>query len=260
MLEQLIGDGRWDGQAGIIRQLRREGGEDVEVEDQRQQQPLYASSETRRSTSSKDSDDAVREKILHLLSQFHLDNQFVSERVVSRYYKLYEHRRRQKMLQGSSNREKVALVFSICSVLHEEGIPRPVKQVAEVCGLPRSHCGRILKVRQELKLEEVDGKKGQKKAPEYKEAQPEDYISTLCLHLNVPFSVAQQAERMVQTNEVRWKLYGRKPQHLAGAAVEKVLLARGFPSMATIISRELGCSPTSVRKTANHIPNKLCWE
>lgn len=260
VLETLVGDGRRVGGGGgpgfvhhrLGGSVSDERGEDVGTE------------ATCCPTSSLWSTDCIRERVAHLLAHFHLDNQYVVERVAQHYYELYERRKRRKLVVGSANRDRVAMVYSIVKVLHQEGMPRPVRQVAAVCGMPRAQLSKILRVQRELKVSDVE-KRGERRGSrvlkdEYTEAKAEDYVNTLCLHLNIPFAVGQQAERILQTDSVRWRLYGRKPQHLAGAALEKVLLSKGMPSQVDNISRELDCNPNSVRKMIHLIPTNLCWQ
>ena len=192
-----------------------------------------------------------KETVLHLLSQFNLDSDQVGQKAWEKFEKIYERRRREKKLQGSENREKVALVFAIATTLNEEKIPRPISHIANVCGLPARHLGRVLKINETLKLEERAC---------FSDAQPGDYVNALCAHLQIPFSVGQQSERMLEREEIKWRLFGHRPQHLAAAAVEKVLRVRGMPSRLKDLCRELACGEGSVSQILSKIPSRLCLE
>ena len=181
---------------------------------------------------------------MQLLSQFHMDNQYVVERVLRLYCFLYENRKKVGKIQGSPNRRKVAMSFSICKVLHREGMPRPVRHVAAVCGLPSQQHGRLLRAGRELKLQNRE----EQKAGEYTEAKAEDYVQTLCIHLGLPFALGQEAERVLQLDAVRWQLYGRRPHHLAGGVIERLLQYRQCPSKLDAICATLGCSAASIKK------------
>ena len=192
-----------------------------------------------------------KDTILHLLSQFNLDSDQVGQKAWEKFEKIYERRRREKKLQGSGNREKVALVFAIATTLNEEKIPRPISHIANVCGLPPHHLRRVLKINKTLKLE--------KKAC-FSDAHPRDYVSALCAYLQIPFSVGQQSERMLDREEIKWGLFGHRPQHLAAAVVEKVLIARGMSSRLKDLCRELACGEGSVNQILMKIPSHLCTE
>ena len=191
-----------------------------------------------------------RERIFEILTQFHLDTEAVGEKVWRKYSRLYEKRRREKSLHGSENREKAALVFAIASTLNEERIPRPVGQIASVCGFPRRHLRRLLKIEKTLQLE-----KGRR--VEFASANAVDYVNALCAHLDIPFSVGLQAERILEDEDLKWALFGHRPQHFAAAAIEGVLKARGMPSKQKELCRELGCGKTSIKRLVQKIPRRM---
>jgi transcription initiation factor TFIIIB Brf1 subunit/transcription initiation factor TFIIB len=184
------------------------------------------------------------------LSQFHLDTDWVGNKAWEKYSRIYEKRRRNKSLHGSENREKAALVFAIASTLNEEKIPRPIGQIASVCGFPRRHMRRLLKIEKTLRLEE-----GERET--FPSPDPVDYVNALCVYLDIPFSVGLQAERILENEELKWALYGHRPQHFAAAAIEGVLKARGFPSKQRELSRELGCGISSIKRLVQKIPRRL---
>jgi transcription initiation factor TFIIIB Brf1 subunit/transcription initiation factor TFIIB len=194
-----------------------------------------------------------KEKIFHILSKFHLDTQEVGEKVWDKYEKIYEGRRRRNELHGSENREKVALVFAISTVLNEERIPRPIAHIADLCGLPSHHLRRVLKIRDSLNL-------GKGVTSDYSDGRAEDYVNAVCAHLGISFSVGQQAERMLDRREIKWALFGHRPHLLAASVIECVLRARGKKSRITDLCRELKCGESSVKRIMAKIPPNLCHE
>ena len=208
--------------------------------------------------------ESGRDKVLHLLSKLQLDTEEMGDKVWRRYEELYEGRRRRGEVRGSENREKVALAYSIMSVLNDEGAPRPFAHIADLCQLPRSHRRRVLHVEKTLRLSGRERGRGRgrtrtrtRQLDDDTEAAP-DFVNSLCAQMGIPFSVSQQAERVLHNESVKWGLFGHRPQHLAAAAIEKVLLSRGMPSRERDLAREIGCASIAVRRLASKIPPELC--
>jgi len=193
------------------------------------------------------------EKVLHILSKFHLDTDEVGRKVWEKYERIYENRKRRNEIHASENREKVALVYAICTVLNKERIPRPIGHIADLCGLSRHHLRRVLKIRETLNL-------GKEVLEDYSDGRAEDYVNAVCAHLGIPFSVGQQAERMLERREIKWALFGHRPHLLAAAVIDSVLKARGGKSRIADLCRELNCGENSVKRIMRKIPSKLCYE
>lgn len=185
--------------------------------------------------------------LFHLLSKFFLDNNDIGEKVWEKFYECYEGRRRRKEIRSSQTNEQLAMAHSIHSVLVQEQIPRPVKYIADLCGIPSNHQKKLLKIGQVLQTKDV-----------YLEVNADDYVHTLCLHLHIPFAIALQAERVLQREEVKYGLYGRRPQYLAAAAVERVLEVRGYPSRLKDLCKTMECSQSNVRCISRMIDPKYC--
>jgi hypothetical protein len=195
----------------------------------------------------------AKEKVFHLLSKFHLDTQELGTKVWKRYEKIYEGRKIRKELHASINREKTALVFAISTVLNEEKIPRPISHIANVCELPPHHLRRVLKIKDVLNL-------GKSVSADFLDGYASDYVNAVCAHLEIPFSVGQQAERILDRREIKWAFYGHRPHLLAAAVIESVLRTRGERSRIKDLCGELDCGENSVKRIMAKIPVNLCYE
>ena len=195
--------------------------------------------------------NAVLSKIYQILGVFHLDNEYITTRVFNRVFKIYFSRVQQNLLHPTLRREKIALTFSIACVLNEESIPRPISFIANVCGLPLDQRKNLLNVQRELQLDFP---------AKFIDAQPEDFVNGLCVHFELPFSVGQQAERILSRREIKYGLFGHKPHYLAVAAITKVMVLRNMKCPFTKLCKEIECRETTIRKIIDKIPDEMCFE
>ena len=194
--------------------------------------------------------DKEKKWVYHLLSKLFLDNKNVGEKVWKRFFTCYEERRRKREIRYSSKNKALAIAYSIHSVLCEEKISRPVKYILTLCGVPSNQEKNLLHVGRELGLN--------KKKVLYTDVLPEDLVHTACLHLEIPFAVAQQAERVLQNDIIKYGLYGRKPQCITAAVIEKVLQTKMLPSQIKALSEIMNCTIGTIKHIMKFIPLKLC--
>ncbi len=133
--------------------------------------------------------------------------------------------------------------------------------VANACLLPPSQRKRLLKIEQELGLEEKT---------EYIDATPGDFVCSICANLNIAFSVGQQAELVLSKDCVRWGLYGHKPHYLAVAAIARVMQARTMGKIGGVqeermdddklneLCESVGCLRSTIQKIMEKIPIYVC--
>jgi transcription initiation factor TFIIIB Brf1 subunit/transcription initiation factor TFIIB len=193
----------------------------------------------------------VLDKILRLLGVFHLDNEYIATRVFNRVFKVYFSRVQQKLLQPTLRRERIAMAFSIASVLNEEAVPRPLSFIANVCGLPPDERKCLLNVQRVLRLDFPAS---------FTDARPEDFVSGLCLHFELPFSIGQQAERILSRSEIKYGLFGHKPHHLALAAIVKVIGMRNLKCSFNHLCTEIECHEATIKRIMKKIPDHMCFE
>ena len=191
------------------------------------------------------------DKIQSVLSLFYLDSELFVTRIFNLLDKIYFQQVQKKSIPPSRSREKVALVYCILRVLNEEGAPRPMEFIANACLLPPSQRKRVLKMERELRLE---GKM------EFIDAAPGDFVSSICAHLNISFSVSQQAELVLSRDCVRWGLYGHKPHYLAVAAIARVMQSRNMTDRVNELCEVVGCLRTTIQHIMSKIPVHICME
>ena len=162
----------------------------------------------------------------------------------------YEARRKKGEIRGTRSKENLALAHAIHLVLSKEKIPRPIKYIASLCQVPTSDYKKLLNIADCLS---INGKR-----EVYQESPPEDYVHTLCQYLQIPFSVAQQSERVLQRDEIKFGMCGRRPQNLAAAAVVRVMQVRGLPSRLLDICEAMDTSQGQISQIAYRISSEFC--
>jgi hypothetical protein len=129
----------------------------------------------------------------------------------------------------------------------------PISHIASICELPPQHLRRVLKIKNVLNL-------GKNISLDFLDGEAADYVNTDCAHLEIPFSVAQQAERILDRREIKWAFFGHRPHLLAAAVIETVLRTRGERSRIKDLCGELECGESSVKRIMAKIPVNLCYE
>ncbi len=162
------------------------------------------------------------------------------------YWKIYGGRPEapSKGFRRSRHKERVAVAFAVCNTLAEEGMPRPVRYVTELCGLtsalPLLHLTKSLR----LGEDEISGMTPSEHT--LLEPSPQEYVDTFCAHLGIPFHVAGLIRERV--GRLQWELFGRSPSVLVAAAATAVLRELGelSPERSRTLCSELDCSPETV--------------
>lgn len=155
-----------------------------------------------------------RNEVKDLLSFFHLeDNEEAVNRIVDLFVMLKEKKQCQKLskiffsdFRFANSTDKAILGFCVVRVLNELKIPRPLSSIVMVCQLKSSK--QILKIADLLSLN-----------IEFDEVGPEGHVDILCAILAIPFICGKLARQLIEDGHLRWKLYGMRPHHIAGAAI-----------------------------------------
>ena len=180
--------------------------------------------------------ETVRESILDVLSVFHLEGGEETRDKAEQWF-LYLAQRREKSGKKLRGKEvRVMLAFSIVRTLNQLGMPRPTASVAELCGL--DSCSEILRLGDSLqrgfagdstsssatrKTRDASAEREKEVAGE--EKGPEAHVSTLCALLGIPFVLSHTTRQLIDVAELRWRLYGSRPHHIAAGALLSVVAA-----------------------------------
>ena len=163
--------------------------------------------------------EMARERIVHYLSQFHMDTEEMADSVLENYWKIYGGRENGKNgFRKSRRKQAVAFTFSLCNVMAKEGVPRPPGFVADVCRLKKEHRKKILQIPKSLNFGREERAQLRRSDYELQESEAEDYIDTLCAFSNVPFHIASRIRETAQ--RATWLLHGRQPTVLAAASMQ----------------------------------------
>lgn len=148
-----------------------------------------------------------------------MDNDFVLERAVETYDKIYASRRNSLGFRKSEYTQKVAIAFAITNTLIRNNMPRPIDYILTVCELESRR--PLLHLKEYLHLSEKELEHLRKEDYELQDDNPEDYVDIVCAHLNIPFHVASKACALIAS--VRWHVSDRSPTVLVAAAIQAVL-------------------------------------
>lgn len=186
---------------------------------------------------------SARDEIRGYLDQFNLDNEFVLQRVLHNYEKIYGNRTVKPGFRKTEYKHRTALAFSLCNVLSREKMPRPIQYIVELFGLDTSRA--LLDIPRALNFGAEEHRALPLRQYELQDSYPQDYIDVLCAHLRLPFKIATAARE--KSEEVRWKFYGHHPTVIAGAALQEVLASTPHSSeLDREICLGLGCQQKAV--------------
>lgn len=194
----------------------------------------------------------IREEFRSCLEQFNLDNEYVLERVLDNYQKIYGGREVKPGFRKTQNRHKIAAAFSIYNILVRERAPRPVQYIADLFNL--ESCRSLLNLTAALKITKSEQKRIPRRYYELQDTSPEDYIDVLCAHLTIPFDVASTARERAES--VKWELYGRHPTVIAAAVLQEEVSTLDYPGLNKKICFELNCRQKSVAAARKKISFK----
>lgn len=202
---------------------------------------------------------ARRDRIIQVLSKFHLDNGYVVERVLADYNAVYGHRKPRRGFRKSEYKSRLATAFAVCRQLILLGAPRPPRHVAILCGL--SDAGALLKVDKLLNMNRRETKMELHKMPD---ADPNDYVDLICCSLYLPRKLACLARELMAASRIRWLMYGRNPTHIASAVLFSLMCKMGELStkgreaareqLLTELSVNAGCKAECITHIAELMP------
>ncbi len=178
-----------------------------------------------------------------MLELFHLDNEYVRERVLEDYNRVYRDRPARRGFRKSEAKDRLALAFAVCRQLNRLGAPRPPSQVAAACGVEDP--GSLLRAARLLNMTREEARSGLGDLPD---ALPGDYVDLLCGNLHLPRRLGCLARGLIEAARVRWLMYGRNPGHIAGGVLHSVLVKLGESRpdelagrIASVLDCQAGC-------------------
>ena len=194
----------------------------------------------------------VKKFIQGRLAQFHLDNDYMLERVADAYLKLMDARRSHKLPKKSA----LVLTFCIYNTLAKEKALRPLSHVAAVCELPRRELKKLNKMDKHLCLTEDALSKMESHHYILQRAKAEDYAEVFCAHLRhfagperLSWLDYRTVERVKKLSHEMRRLYtGRKVYTVMAAAVQVILQEHRqcTEDLKKYICTELGLSQKSI--------------
>ena len=201
--------------------------------------------------------ERTKETVLRpILAPFHLDNDYVLERVCDNYEKIYGGRPARKGFKKTIFKKQVAVAFSIINTLSRLHMPRPVEDVLLVCGVrdEKSNSRALLDVVKTLNLSEQELAGLNEEDYELADADPEDYVDVICAQLCIPFAVASTIHEIIA--EARWMLYGHFPTVIIAAAIQQAVAKR--PHLAAEAPPQRVCQLLNCRQeTVNRLLPKI---
>ena len=205
--------------------------------------------------------EKVGSKTKHYLDHFNIDNQFVQERVMHRYEKIYGRRKPRKGFRKDQNKDAVAMAFSIYSTLAENDMPHPPKHVSErVCGVEDKS---MLQVEKVLKLSDNEMDKLDREDYEYPDVRAEDYVHVVCNYMSIKFRTAELIRYLIREWEDEDVMQGKYPNVIAATVIWYVLQrlsdeeepAKKDASLA-VLCDGLDCTCESVKALLKSLPER----
>ena len=198
-------------------------------------------------------------KIRAKLQHFQADNEYMVERVLHRFNRIYGHRKQRPGFRKDRNKEAVALAFAIHNTFCMEKAPRPPQFITKICGFESD--GDLLQVPAILNMSEEEMKSMRREDYECSYAQPQDYIHTLCQFLGLNMYTANITHYLIKDWE--WLVFGKYPRVIAASVLSIVLDHRSLqeePGKASVtdemICEALHCTLDSVKRLKRELRKK----
>lgn len=199
----------------------------------------------------KEKEEITLEYVFVLLGTFHMDTDDTAYRVWELFKKIYKSRQERLGFRKTTFKAKVAVAFCLCNTLAHEHSPRPIESITTLIGL--DSVKPLLDIPKSLNLSPCELESLRKHEYELIDPSPQEYIDTICAHLNISFSIAGQIRQKVE--QVEWLLYGKQPTVIAAAGMQSFLSATGHleGNMAKDICALLGCQQKAVNAALSRI-------
>ena len=179
------------------------------------------------------------------LCKFHLDNDYILERVADAYDKIFGRRKKYRL---TSLKRPAALAFAIFNTLAKEKMPRPMPHIAAVCKLDR--IGRLNNLPDELNLTQEELRNLEQHDYILADEKIEDFADTLCAYFNISFSTMKLIE--TEARILSRDFHGRCSMSLLAAAVQRILIdctKEGCEERLKLdLCETLGCSQEKVNE------------
>jgi hypothetical protein len=143
-----------------------------------------------------------------------------------------------------------------CRSSNELKMPRPLDSVVQMCGLHS-----VREVLQFGSLYHAPQKADPPSlAGELKEAGPEEHVGGLCAVLGVPYRLTHTVRQLLSAADMKHRLYGSRPHHIAGGALlavgRQANLQGVWDNSLSLrdVSQTMDCRPNCIRRVVDRIP------
>lgn len=152
-----------------------------------------------------------------------------------------------RRLRRNFKQEKSFTAFSLVRALNELCIPRPLDCILRLLNV--SCVKEVLDAGQFLCAFSTENNLTQD------EKGPEFHVQTLCAILGIPFAYGKSCVNFIESENIRWKFYGYRPQHIAGASLKAVLNCLNKKNVSlSNIARVLNCNSVSLKRILDRLP------
>ena len=195
-----------------------------------------------------------KELIWHVLSKFHMENnQETRERAIDLFERVLLSRRQRaatvgQMGKGETGKAgRLAVAFALARTMNELDMPRPLESLVQLCEL--HNVKEVLKFGMQFHAGELG------------EAGPEAHVYGLCAVLAVPYRLAHSTRQLMDQANIKHRLYGSRPHHIAGGTIlavcKQACKDRVWNNSLSLqdICKVMDCRPNCIKRVLEKVPD-----